>query len=243
VRFKTSLHGAIMRLRLLLTFAFLSTVTLLSPATCLANRTWHDIHGGNLRGTFKGLNEQKAEIQTSSQLVRIPFWNLTTEDQKFIARRMRDRRQNDKVPAISEAPRDWQIGGRSLTGQLLRVEGQKLWIVIAGRENQFSMDQLSAADAEHARNWTEPIVQKTRHDRWDPFVESESTAEDDSGSSETAAAETDAATISASSVPAESSSWLTHRFFRLGVTVLVCLLAFAWRILRRVLRPGQKLDV
>jgi hypothetical protein len=230
-----------MRIRLLLTLAILVVGTLLTPAVCLANRTWHDIHGGNLRGTFRGISEQKAEIQTSSQLVRIPFWNLTTEDQKFIARRMRDWRQNDKVPAISDAPREWRIDDRNVTGQLLRVEGEKLWIVVEGRGKQFSMDQLSEADVKHARNWTEPIVQKTRHDKWDPFVPSET----ESVVTELADTGPDTAEQVTAAGPAPgagSTAWLSHRTFRLAFTVLVCVLAFAWRILRRVVRPGPKLD-
>jgi hypothetical protein len=228
-----------MRCRLILSVAVLLVTALLSPSLCLANRTWHDIHGGDLRGTFKGLEEQKAVIQTSTRLVRIPFWNLTTEDQKFIARRMRDWRQNDKVPTIAANPRDWLIDGRTVAGQLLRVEGQELWIVIDGRKRQFSLDQLSDADAEHARSWTQPIIQKTSVDRWDPFVatETQPAAKEVSPEAEVAAVES-----AAPNATAASSTWLTHRSFRLGITALVCLTAFAWRILRRVLRSGPKLD-
>lgn len=227
-----------MRFRLIVAAAAVIATPLLAPSLCLANRTWHDIHGGNLRGTFKELKEQKAEIQTSSQLVRIPFWNLTTEDQKFIARRMRDRRQNDKVPAIAAAPRDWVIDERTVSGQLLRVEEQNLWIVVDGRKRQFSMNQLSEADATHARDWTEPIIQKTSHERWDPFVKADPEPADSTVPSELA----DAAAPSSPAGSAESSSWLTHRSFRLGITALVCLTAFTWRILRRVLRSGPELD-
>ena len=228
--------GVAMRCRLILLFAVLVASALHSPSSCLANRNWHDIHGGALRGIFKGLEEQLAVIQTSSRLVRIPFWNLTTEDQKFIARRMRDWRQNDKVPAIAAEPRVWVIEGRTVTGQLLRVDGQEMWIVVDGRRRNFSLNQLSEADAEHARSWTEPIIQKTIHERWDPFVTPAAQP------AETAILPAAAAELASPDTTAASSTWLTHRTFRLGITVLVCLTAFAWRVARRVLRPGPELD-
>ena len=93
-----------MQLRLAMLALVFASATF-SATDARANRLWHDVNGGKVRGTLKELKASKAAIQTSSQMVRIPFWNLMPEDQKFIARRMREWRRNDQVPGITDSPR------------------------------------------------------------------------------------------------------------------------------------------
>lgn len=224
-----------MSLRLPVLLAVLAAATLSFPSPARANHLWHDVNGGKLRGTFRELQSTKAVIQTSSKLVRIPFWNLIPEDQKFIARRMREWRQNDRVPGITDSPREWVIQGQHVVGQLLEVAGQELSIVVAGRKHQLSFEDLSPADIKYAQNWTQPVVQKSRVDRWDPFV----TSPTDEAEPDETVADEESSPVSAQSastvVAAETSPWWTRQTIRLTVTVLVCLTAFGWRVLRRFL--------
>lgn len=228
-----------MQLRLAMLALVFASATF-SATDARANRLWHDVNGGKVRGTFKELRASKASIQTSSQMVRIPFWNLMPEDQKFIARRMREWRRNDQVPGITDSPREWMIDDRTVTGQLLEVEEPSVWIVVKGRKRRFSFDQLSGSDLEYARKWAPPLVQKGSIDRWDPFVSSDSNSAADEANSEAdglAAAETPPVLASAEATPL-----LTRNSIRLGITVIVCLAAFGWRVLRRFVNSDPELD-
>lgn len=228
-----------MHLRLAMLLTVLAAATL-SPTDAQANRLWHDVNGGKVRGTFKELRASKALIQTSTQMIRIPFWNLMPDDQKFIARRMREWRQNDLVPGITDTPRGWLIENKAVTGQLMEVEDPALWIVVKGRRRKFSFDQLSPSDVEYAREWTPPLVQKTSIDHWDPFVSSDSnTVAANANAEADVPAAAEAAPVTAS---AEASPLLTRNSIRLGITVIVCLTAFGWRILRRFVRSDPELD-
>lgn len=204
-----------------------------------ANRLWHDVNGGKVRGTFKELKASKASIQTSSQMVRIPFWNLMPEDQKFIARRMREWRRNDQVPGITDTPREWMIDDRTVTGQLLEVEEPSVWIVVKGRKQKFSFEQLSGGDVEYARTWAPPLVQKGSIDRWDPFVSSDSESADEANAETDELAAAEAPPVLASE---EAAPLLTRNSIRLGITVIVCLAAFGWRVLRRFVNSDPELD-
>lgn len=204
-----------------------------------ASRQWREIQGRTVRGTFQQLQAGQALIQTQSQLIQIPFWSLIPDDQKFIARCMREGRQNEEIPGITDGPREWLIGGHPVTGQLLEVADSTLFIVVNGERNEFAFDELSGRDIEYAQSWVPPAGQQTRIEDGDRLVAEATTVSPghSAGDGSSGAVESAPASLSAGTAktPERSS-------FQLIVTVLVCLMASGWRLLRRFLNSESQVD-
>ncbi len=89
----------------------------------VAPRTWTDIRGNQIRGTYHGSRDNTVRIKSSDRYRRIPFRNLSVSDQVYVHFRRLGQNERERLrrEIVVGEPRTWTtVSGVRVTGRFYR---------------------------------------------------------------------------------------------------------------------------